>query len=160
VFLDAINPNRHDGEKIDTEVLLMVAGAGKDLLYSAIASADEVTSGPLQVDIASAMAWRKKLWPSAMCFCPSAPGKGEGAGLSAPVGGELCCTTRTTGCRGWSGCARWASRTAKRSGRGRSGCRGRPPHVVLGCRVFYSRQRTLEWFTVQEAKSLVGGETP
>ena len=35
-----------------------------------------------------------------------------------------------------------------------------PPHVTLGSRVFYSRQRTLEWFTAQEAKSLVGGETP
>jgi hypothetical protein len=32
-----------------------------------------------------------------------------------------------------------------------------PPHVVLGCRVFYSRQRTQEWFAAQEASSLVGG---
>jgi hypothetical protein len=31
-----------------------------------------------------------------------------------------------------------------------------PPHVVLGCRVFYSRQRTQEWFAAQEASSLVG----
>jgi hypothetical protein len=35
-----------------------------------------------------------------------------------------------------------------------------PPYVVLGCRVFYSRQRTKEWFAAQEAKSLVGGKTP
>jgi hypothetical protein len=35
-----------------------------------------------------------------------------------------------------------------------------PPWVILGCRVFYSRQRTQEWFAEQEAKSLVGGETP
>jgi hypothetical protein len=35
-----------------------------------------------------------------------------------------------------------------------------PPYVVLGCRVFYSRQRTQEWFAEQEAKSLVGGDTP
>ena len=34
-----------------------------------------------------------------------------------------------------------------------------PPWVILGRRVFYSRQRTLEWFTAQEAKS-AGGETP
>jgi hypothetical protein len=34
-----------------------------------------------------------------------------------------------------------------------------PPHVTLGRRVFYSRQRTLEWFTAQEAKGLVWGET-
>ncbi len=34
-----------------------------------------------------------------------------------------------------------------------------PPHVVVGSRVFYSRQRTQEWFAAQEAKSLVGGET-
>jgi hypothetical protein len=33
-----------------------------------------------------------------------------------------------------------------------------PPYVVLGCRVFYSRQRTAEWFAEQEATSLVGGE--
>ena len=71
MFVDVINPNRHDGEKIDTEMLLMVAGAGKDLLYSAIATGDEVTPGSLQVDFASATACRKKIWPSAMCFCPS-----------------------------------------------------------------------------------------
>jgi hypothetical protein len=35
-----------------------------------------------------------------------------------------------------------------------------PPHVQLGCRIFYSRQRTAEWFAEQEAKSLLGGETP
>jgi hypothetical protein len=34
-----------------------------------------------------------------------------------------------------------------------------PPYVVLGCRVFYSRQRTQEWFAEHEAKSRVGGET-
>jgi hypothetical protein len=31
-----------------------------------------------------------------------------------------------------------------------------PPHVTLGRRVFYTRQRTLEWFTAQEAESLLG----
>ena len=35
-----------------------------------------------------------------------------------------------------------------------------PPWVVLGRRVFYSRQRTQEWFAEQEAKSLLGGDTP
>ena len=35
-----------------------------------------------------------------------------------------------------------------------------PPHVVMGKRVFYSRQRTLEWFALQEAGSMVRGETP
>ena len=35
-----------------------------------------------------------------------------------------------------------------------------PPWVILGRRVFYSRQRTQEWFAEQEAKSLFGGETP
>ena len=35
-----------------------------------------------------------------------------------------------------------------------------PPWVILGRRVFYSRQRTQEWFAEQEAKSLLGGETP
>jgi hypothetical protein len=34
-----------------------------------------------------------------------------------------------------------------------------PPQVVLGCRVFYSRQRTQEWFAEQEATCRVGGET-
>jgi hypothetical protein len=34
-----------------------------------------------------------------------------------------------------------------------------PPHVTLGHRVFYSRQRTQEWFAAQEAKSGVGGES-
>jgi hypothetical protein len=34
-----------------------------------------------------------------------------------------------------------------------------PPHVVLGARIFYSRQRTRKWFAEQEAKSLAGGET-
>lgn len=34
-----------------------------------------------------------------------------------------------------------------------------PPYVVLAKRVFYSRQRTREWFAEQEAKSLVGGDT-
>jgi hypothetical protein len=33
-----------------------------------------------------------------------------------------------------------------------------PPHVMLGCRVFYSRQRTQDWFAEQETKSRVGGE--
>ena len=47
----------------------------------------------------------------------------------------------------------------RRSGRGRWDCRGRRMGD-LGRRVFYSRQRTLEWFTAQEAKSLLGGETP
>jgi hypothetical protein len=35
-----------------------------------------------------------------------------------------------------------------------------PPYVVLGCRIFYSRQRTQEWFAAQEANSGVGGEIP
>lgn len=35
-----------------------------------------------------------------------------------------------------------------------------PPHVVLGSRVFYSRQRTREWFAEQEAKRGLGGEIP
>jgi hypothetical protein len=35
-----------------------------------------------------------------------------------------------------------------------------PPWVILGRRVFYSRQRIQEWFTEQEAKSPLGGETP
>jgi hypothetical protein len=35
-----------------------------------------------------------------------------------------------------------------------------PPFVRMGGRVFYSRQRTMEWFAAQEAKSLVGGQTP
>lgn len=35
-----------------------------------------------------------------------------------------------------------------------------PPWVILGRRVFYSRQRCQEWFEAQEALSRVGGETP
>ena len=35
-----------------------------------------------------------------------------------------------------------------------------PPWVILGRRVFYSRQRTQEWFAEQEAKSLLGGDNP
>ncbi len=33
-----------------------------------------------------------------------------------------------------------------------------PPHVQMGNRIFYSRQRTQEWFEAQEAKSASGGE--
>jgi hypothetical protein len=35
-----------------------------------------------------------------------------------------------------------------------------PPWVILGSRVFYSRQRTQEWFAEQEGKSLLRGDTP
>src|SRR6185295_5957518 len=70
VFLDAINPNSHDGEKIDTEVLLIVARTGKDLLYSAFATVHEVTAESLPVDIASATGVTQNFGPRQCVFAP------------------------------------------------------------------------------------------
>jgi hypothetical protein len=35
-----------------------------------------------------------------------------------------------------------------------------PPWVQMGARIFYSREKTAEWFAAEAAKSLAGSQTP